>query len=174
MSAVALYRDFELPWTPSEDEQRRLRRILGAVLGLFIAFGVIIPLLPEPPKSGAAAGHTRARRRVPARAAKAEADSAAATEDRIAEAGRAAQARDAGREAGAARRKNSRSPIRSRRRQPRACSRCRNSWPNCGRSTSRTPTPGTSTPARARRRALTGRCSPPRSAKAAAESPCRR
>ena len=47
MSAVALYRDYELPWTPSEDEQRRLRRVLGAVLGLFIAFGVIVPLLPE-------------------------------------------------------------------------------------------------------------------------------
>jgi len=51
MSAVALYRDFELPWTPSADEQRRMRRILGAVLGLFIAFGVIIPLLPERPKA---------------------------------------------------------------------------------------------------------------------------
>jgi TonB family protein len=53
MSAVALYRDYELSWTPSEQEQRRLRRVLGAVLGLFIAFGVIIPLLPEPPKSAA-------------------------------------------------------------------------------------------------------------------------
>jgi len=53
MSAVALYRDYELPWTPSEEEQRRLRRVLGAVLGLFIAFGVVIPFLPEPPKSSA-------------------------------------------------------------------------------------------------------------------------
>jgi len=53
MSSVALFRDYELPWTPSEEEQRRLRRILGAVLGLFIAFGVIIPLLPAPPKSTA-------------------------------------------------------------------------------------------------------------------------
>ena len=53
MSAVALFRDYELPWTPSEEEQRRLRRIVGAVLGLFIAFGVIIPLLPAPPKSTA-------------------------------------------------------------------------------------------------------------------------
>ena len=53
MSAVALYRDYELPWTPSEGEQRRLRRVLGAVLGLFIAFGVIIPLLPERPKDAA-------------------------------------------------------------------------------------------------------------------------
>ena len=51
MSAVALYRDYELPWTPSEQEQRRLRRVLGAVLGLFIAFGVIIPLLPERPRA---------------------------------------------------------------------------------------------------------------------------
>jgi periplasmic protein TonB len=53
MSAVALFRDYELPWTPSEEEQRRLRRVLGAVLGLFIAFGVIIPLLPERPKDAA-------------------------------------------------------------------------------------------------------------------------
>jgi TonB family protein len=53
MSAVALYRDYELPWTPSEEEQRRLRRVLGAVLGLFIAFGVVIPLLPERQKSAA-------------------------------------------------------------------------------------------------------------------------
>ena len=53
MSAVALYRDYELPWTPTEEEQRRLRRVLGAVLGLFIAFGAIIPFLPEPPKTDA-------------------------------------------------------------------------------------------------------------------------
>lgn len=53
MSAVALYRDFQLVWTPSEEEQRRLRRVLGAVLGLFIAFGVVIPLLPERQKSAA-------------------------------------------------------------------------------------------------------------------------
>ena len=53
MSAVALYRDYDLPWTPTEEEQRRLRRVLGAVLGLFIAFGAIIPFLPEPPKTEA-------------------------------------------------------------------------------------------------------------------------
>jgi TonB family protein len=53
MSAVALYRDYELPWTPTEEEQRRLRRVLGAVLGLFIAFGAIIPFLPAPPKTDA-------------------------------------------------------------------------------------------------------------------------
>jgi len=50
VSAVALYRDFELAWSPSEAERQRLRRVLGAVLGLFIGFGIIIPLLPVPPK----------------------------------------------------------------------------------------------------------------------------
>jgi protein TonB len=48
--AVALYRVYDLPWTPSEEEERRYRRILGAILGLFIGFGVVIPLLPERPK----------------------------------------------------------------------------------------------------------------------------
>jgi protein TonB len=49
VSVIPYYRVYELPWTPSEEEQRRLRRVLGAVLGVFIAFGVIIPLLPERP-----------------------------------------------------------------------------------------------------------------------------
>jgi TonB family protein len=49
------YRVYDLPWTPSEDEQRRVRRILGAVLGLFIGFGIVIPLLPEKPRTPALA-----------------------------------------------------------------------------------------------------------------------
>lgn len=48
-SAVA-YRDFDLPWTPSAADERRLRRVMGAVLGLFIGFGIVIPLLPDPPR----------------------------------------------------------------------------------------------------------------------------
>lgn len=51
MPAVALYRDFDLPWTPSADEERRLRRVLGAVLGMFVAFGIVIPLLPDRPRA---------------------------------------------------------------------------------------------------------------------------
>jgi TonB family protein len=47
--AVA-FRIYDLPWTPSEEEERRFRRIVGAVLGLFIGFGIVIPLLPERPK----------------------------------------------------------------------------------------------------------------------------
>ena len=50
MSAT-YYRVYDLPWTPSDDEQRRVRRVLGAVLGLFIGFGIVIPLLPEKPRA---------------------------------------------------------------------------------------------------------------------------
>jgi TonB family protein len=53
MPAVALYREYDLPWTPSQEDERRLRRVLGAVLGLFVAFGIVIPLLPEMPKAAA-------------------------------------------------------------------------------------------------------------------------
>ena len=54
MSAVA-YRVYDLPWTPSEEDQRRLRRVLGAALGVFIGLGVVIPLLPEPARTIATA-----------------------------------------------------------------------------------------------------------------------
>jgi TonB family protein len=52
MSSIAAnYRSFLLPWTPSEAEERLFRRIIGATIGLFIAFAIVIPLLPQPPRS---------------------------------------------------------------------------------------------------------------------------
>ena len=53
MNATVLqnYRVFELPWTPSPAEERRFRRVLGAALGLFIGFGIVIPLLPDKPRT---------------------------------------------------------------------------------------------------------------------------
>lgn len=54
MSAT-YYRVYDLPWTPSDDEQRRVRRVLGAVLGLFIGFGIVIPLMPDKPRTPAMA-----------------------------------------------------------------------------------------------------------------------
>jgi periplasmic protein TonB len=53
--SVTYYRVYDLPWTPSDDEQRRVRRVLGAVLGLFIGFGIVIPLLPDKPRTPAMA-----------------------------------------------------------------------------------------------------------------------
>ncbi|HSJ96019.1 MAG TPA: TonB family protein [Myxococcota bacterium] len=50
MTAVA-YRNYDLPWTPSPEDERRVRRVLGAALGLFIGLGIVIPLMPERERS---------------------------------------------------------------------------------------------------------------------------
>jgi TonB family protein len=58
MSTAASYsnfRVFDLPWTPSVEEERRFRRIFGAALGLFIGFAIVIPLLPDRPRTAATA-----------------------------------------------------------------------------------------------------------------------
>jgi TonB family protein len=49
-TTTAAYRVYELPWTTSPADQRRVRRILGAAIGLFIGFGIIVPLLPDQPR----------------------------------------------------------------------------------------------------------------------------
>ena len=47
MSALAAnYRIFDLPWTPDEDEQERLKRTARALLLVFAAIGILIPLIP--------------------------------------------------------------------------------------------------------------------------------
>jgi TonB family protein len=59
MSSTAVatpnFRVFELPWTPSVEEERRFRRVLGAALGLFIGFSIVIPFLPDTPRTPAMA-----------------------------------------------------------------------------------------------------------------------
>jgi periplasmic protein TonB len=54
MTAIG-YRIYDLPWTPSPGDERRVRRVLGAALGLFIGFGIVIPLMPERERSQVAA-----------------------------------------------------------------------------------------------------------------------
>jgi protein TonB len=47
MTALAAnYRIFDLPWTPDEDESRRLRKTARTLLIVFAAFGIVIPLIP--------------------------------------------------------------------------------------------------------------------------------
>jgi TonB family protein len=53
--ATPNFRVFELPWTPSVEEERRFRRVLGAALGLFIGFSIVIPFLPDTPRTPAMA-----------------------------------------------------------------------------------------------------------------------
>ena len=54
-AVVNNFRVFDLPWTPSVEEERRFRRVLGAALGLFIGFSVVIPFLPDTPRTPAMA-----------------------------------------------------------------------------------------------------------------------
>ena len=47
MTALAAnYRIFDLPWTPDEDEQRRLRKTARTLLLFFAVIGIVIPLIP--------------------------------------------------------------------------------------------------------------------------------
>jgi TonB family protein len=65
MAALSVpYRSYELPWTPSEEERRRLRKLLLICFGITLFLCVLIPLLPVPPKE------TRQVETVPPRFAK--------------------------------------------------------------------------------------------------------
>ena len=47
MTALAAnYRIFDLPWTPDEDEERRLKKTARTALLAFAALGILIPLIP--------------------------------------------------------------------------------------------------------------------------------
>jgi periplasmic protein TonB len=47
MSTLAAnYRIFDLPWTPDDDEQQRLKKTARFALILFAALGILIPLIP--------------------------------------------------------------------------------------------------------------------------------
>jgi len=47
MTALATnYRIFDLPWTPDDDESQRLKKTARALLLVFAALGIVIPLIP--------------------------------------------------------------------------------------------------------------------------------
>jgi len=49
-TVTTAFRVYDLPWTQSPADERRVRRVLGAAIGLFIGFGLVVPLLPERPR----------------------------------------------------------------------------------------------------------------------------
>ncbi|HEX9707940.1 MAG TPA: AgmX/PglI C-terminal domain-containing protein [Steroidobacteraceae bacterium] len=56
MTALAAnYRIFDLPWTPDEDEQQRLRKTARIALLVFATLGILVPLLPVPERPPPAA-----------------------------------------------------------------------------------------------------------------------
>ncbi len=50
---VPFYREYELPWEGDPDSSERFRKILRAMLILFVLFGILFPLLPTPKQSAA-------------------------------------------------------------------------------------------------------------------------
>lgn len=49
-TTTTAFRVYDLPWTPSPADERRIRRVLGAAIGLFIGLGIVVPLLPDRPR----------------------------------------------------------------------------------------------------------------------------
>lgn len=49
-TVAAPFRTYELPWTPSEEEQARLRKLLIICFAVTIVLSIVLPLLPTPPK----------------------------------------------------------------------------------------------------------------------------
>ncbi|WP_405228829.1 AgmX/PglI C-terminal domain-containing protein [Lentisalinibacter sediminis] len=45
---IPFYREYELPWTVSTDQEQRFRRILAIVCGVLLVLGLIWPWLPVP------------------------------------------------------------------------------------------------------------------------------
>jgi outer membrane biosynthesis protein TonB len=49
MTALAVsFREHNLPWAPTPDDEARFRRILGRVLGLCLLLALVVPWLPHP------------------------------------------------------------------------------------------------------------------------------
>ncbi len=48
-TTITAFRVYDLPWTTSPADERRVRRVLGAAIGLFLGLGIIVPLLPDRP-----------------------------------------------------------------------------------------------------------------------------
>ena len=47
-SYQAFYRDYQLPWSVSDDQEKKFRRILSIVLGVLLFLSVVWPFLPTP------------------------------------------------------------------------------------------------------------------------------
>ena len=50
-TVAAPFRTYDLPWTPSEEERSRLRRLLIICFAVTIILSILLPLLPTPPKA---------------------------------------------------------------------------------------------------------------------------
>jgi periplasmic protein TonB len=51
MTLAPFYRQYELPWSPTEEIEARFRKVMWIVFGIFAVCAIAIPLLPVPDKS---------------------------------------------------------------------------------------------------------------------------
>ena len=49
MQIAPYFRQYELPWSPSDIVESRFRKLLRNLLILFLVLGILIPLLPRTP-----------------------------------------------------------------------------------------------------------------------------
>ncbi|MDY0066974.1 MAG: AgmX/PglI C-terminal domain-containing protein [Steroidobacteraceae bacterium] len=50
-TTTAPFRIYDLPWTPSDEERSRLRRLLVICFSVTLLLSVLVPLLPTPPRT---------------------------------------------------------------------------------------------------------------------------
>lgn len=50
-SMTVPYRSYELPWTPSDEERSRLRRLLAICFAITVVLSILMPLLPLPERA---------------------------------------------------------------------------------------------------------------------------
>lgn len=48
MPLAPFYRQYDLPWSPTEDVERQFRKILRIVLAIFVVLAILVTLLPVP------------------------------------------------------------------------------------------------------------------------------
>ena len=63
MALAPYYRLYDLPWSPTEEVERRFRKVVRNAFIIFAIFAMLIPLLPVPEQgAGEGAGHSRSHR----------------------------------------------------------------------------------------------------------------
>jgi protein TonB len=55
MPLAPFYREYDLPWSPTEDVEQRFKKILRIVLAIFVVLAILVTLLPVPPQTKAKA-----------------------------------------------------------------------------------------------------------------------
>ena len=43
---LPFYREYELPWTADEDQERRFRRLVGSIFAVVVVLGLAWPFIP--------------------------------------------------------------------------------------------------------------------------------